>query len=76
MEKKKKLGPVAQYGGKYFVHQSLCHMKLSKMAERNIECLKCDDICVYIYLLFFIHETRDICPTLYDETTSVIGLNL
>ncbi len=39
MEKKKKLGTVAQYGGKYFLQQSLCHMKLSKMAERNIECL-------------------------------------
>ncbi len=37
---------------------------------------ECDDICVYNYLLFFIHETRDICPTLYDETTSLIGLNV
>ncbi len=37
---------------------------------------ECNDICVYDDLLFFIHETKDICPTLYDETTSLIGLNL
>ncbi len=65
---------MAQYGGKYFLQQSLCHMNLSKMAERNIECMNVMISVLWWFIVLYMKQ--EICPTLYDETTSLIGLNL
>ncbi len=56
----------------YIMH----HMKVSKNAERNTECMNAMISVFNDYLLFFPYEKRGIGLTLYDGTTSSMGLNL